>query len=183
MPVEAADLQVSERRHGFRLGAATAHRVADRIAPPTRGQCIDPCRIFEGPSLFGYESPVSASDRKEPPGASPETETPISSSGVVLRKPDQPEEPAVRNEPPRRRDSDPAYRLTPYRARFDVEMDDTAVSKVRDPSVSLILGPATPVRPREKASARRFEALASLLLGAALGVLLVVIVVLIARAF
>lgn len=127
---------------------------------------------------------MSASDRKEPPGASPETETPISSSGVVVRKADdQPEEPAAPHEVlPRRRDSDPAYRLTPYRARFDVEMDDTAVSKVRDPSVSLVLGPATPARPREKAPARKFEALASLLLGAALGVLLVVIVVLIARA-
>jgi hypothetical protein len=142
-------------------------------------------RVFEGRDFFGYESAVSASDRKEPGSSSPQSESPLSSSGVVVRKPeDEPEEQAPRSDPlPRRRDSDPAYRLTPYRARLDVEMDDTAVSKVRDPSVSLVLGPSSPVRPPEKGSERRLEAVASLALGAALGALLVVIIVLIARAF
>lgn len=128
---------------------------------------------------------MSASDRKEPAGSSPGTEASLSSSGVVVRKPeDEPEDTAPRSDPlPRRREPDPAYRLTPYRARVDVEMDDTAVSKVRDPSVSLVLGPLSPVRPPEKASARRLEAVASVALGAALGALLVVIIVLIARAF
>ena len=37
-------------------------------------------------------------------------------------------------------------------------MDDTAVSKVRDPSVSMVLEPSSAVRPREKASAKRLEA-------------------------
>jgi hypothetical protein len=128
---------------------------------------------------------VSASDRKEPGSSSPESETPLSSSGVVARKPeDEPVDPPPMSDPlPRRRDSDPSYRLTPYRARLDVAMDDTAVSKVRDPSVSMVLGPSSAIRPREKASAKRLEAVASVALGAALGALLVVIIVLIARAF
>jgi len=62
-------------------------------------------------------------------------------------------------------------------------MDDTAVSKVRDPSVSLILDSDFAVKPRHKATERRYEAVASLALGAALGALLVVIVVVLARLF
>lgn len=80
-----------------------------------------------------------------------------------------------------KRDAYSSYRLTPYQARLDVEMDDTAVSKVRDPSVSLILEPSAAPRPR-KASATRVEALTSIAIGAALGALLVVIIVVLARA-
>lgn len=80
-----------------------------------------------------------------------------------------------------KRDSYSAYRLTPYQARVDVEMDDTAVSKVRDPSVSMILEPSMAPRPR-KHSATRVEAMTSIAIGAALGALLVIIIVVIARA-
>jgi len=134
---------------------------------------------------FGYDTSVSAKDREVPPGSSRESETPLSSSAVVVKR----EAGETASEAPpsdvrRRRDSDPTYRLTPYRARLDVEMDDTAVSKVRDPSVSLVLGPeAKATRPRDKAAERRLDALASVALGAALGALLVVVIVLIARAF
>jgi hypothetical protein len=127
--------------------------------------------------------PVSAKDREVPPGTSPDGETPLSASGVVVKRgAEEPVPEPAPSEPQRRRDSDPAYRLTPYRARFDVEMDDTAVSKVRDPSVSLVLGSDAGVRRRAKVSERRLDAIASLALGAALGALLVVVVVLVARA-
>ena len=132
---------------------------------------------------FGYDTSVSAKDREVPPGSSRESETPLSSSAVVVKREageEASEAPPSGARP--RRDSDPAYRLTPYRARLDVEMDDTAVSKVRDPSVSLVLGPEAKARPRDKAAERRLDALASVALGAALGALLVVVIVLIARA-
>jgi hypothetical protein len=133
---------------------------------------------------FGYDTSVSAKDREVPPGSSRESETPLSSSAVVVKREAGEESEAPPSEARPRRDSDPAYRLTPYRARLDVEMDDTAVSKVRDPSVSLVLGPeAKATRPRDKSAQRRLDALASVALGAALGALLVVVIVLIARAF
>jgi hypothetical protein len=126
---------------------------------------------------------VSAHDRKAPPGSPREGDTPLSSSGVVVRPSNAESGEAAPRVPRRRRDSDPAYRLTPYQARVDVEMDDTAVSKVRDPSVSLILDSDMAVKPRHKATNRRYEAAASLALGAALGALLVVLVVLLTRLF
>jgi len=126
--------------------------------------------------------PVSASDRESPPGPSKEAETPHSSSGVVVRKSaEKGDSQPPASEPRRRRDSDP-YRLTPYQARLDVEMDDTAVSKVRDPSVSLVLSPEAAIRRPGKPD-RRNEAMASLALGAAFGALLVVVIVLLSRAF
>ena len=121
---------------------------------------------------------MSASDRDTPEGSPGENKTPLSSSGVVVKNQggvgDVPVASAVK------RDAYSSYRLTPYQARLDVEMDDTAVSKVRDPSVSLILEPSAP-RPR-KPSATRVEALTSIAIGAALGALLVVIIVVLARA-
>ncbi len=109
-------------------------------------------------------------------------ETPLSSSGVVVRPPPGSSESSSAPDRRRRRDSDPpSYRLTPYQARLDVEMDDTAVSKVRDPSVSIRLGGdgGAPVAAR---GFRRLDAAASVALGAVLGVLLVVVAVWIARA-
>ena len=129
--------------------------------------------------VFGYAWGVSASDRDTPPGR--ESKTPLSSSGVVVKRPDEPGPPSA-SEPARRRDSYSAYRLTPYQARLDVEMDDTAVSKVRDPSVSLVFEPSAVLPAHRKPGSRRSEAIASIALGAALGALLVVVIVLIARA-
>jgi hypothetical protein len=123
---------------------------------------------------------VSASDRETPPGSSPD-KTPLSSSGVVVKRSEE-EQPPPSSSPVLRRDSYSAYRLTPYQARLDVEMDDTAVSKVRDPSVSLVLEPSAVIRSPQKGPDRRLEAIASIALGAALGALLVVVIVLIARA-
>lgn len=120
---------------------------------------------------------MSASDRDTPEGSPGENKTPLSSSGVVVKNQggvgDVPVASAVKR--------DSSYRLTPYQARLDVEMDDTAVSKVRDPSVSMILEPSFAPRPRRH-SATRVEALTSIAIGAALGALLVIIVVVIARA-
>jgi hypothetical protein len=130
--------------------------------------------------VFGYAWGVSASDRDTPPGSSPD-KTPLSSSGVVVKRPED-EAHALPSSAVHRRDSYSAYRLTPYQARLDVEMDDTAVSKVRDPSVSLILEPSAVVRAPERPAKRRLEAVVSVALGAALGALLVVVIVLIARA-
>lgn len=81
---------------------------------------------------------------------------------------------------PKRRDSEPPSfrKLTPYHARLDVEMDDTAVSKVRDPSASLRLGPS---RNRGRAVGSR-DAILATAFGALLGVLLVTVVALIAHA-
>lgn len=74
-----------------------------------------------------------------------------------------------------------SYRaLTPYQARLDVEMDDTAVSKVRDPSVSLRLSRQETVPVPEHSRAR--GPLASLALGTAGGVLVVLFVALLIRA-
>jgi len=81
---------------------------------------------------------------------------------------------------PKRRDSEPPSfrKLTPYHARLDVEMDDTAVSKVRDPSASLRLGPS---RNRRRAVGSR-DAILATAFGALLGVLLVTAVALVAHA-
>lgn len=64
--------------------------------------------------------------------------------------------------------------LTRYRARVDVEMDDTAVSRVRDPSVSLRLDPPRPAAPQP-------GALRALLVGMAVGVAAVALALLIGR--
>jgi len=105
--------------------------------------------------------------------------TPLTSSGVVAKEPGG--VPDVPTASARKRDSYSGYRLTPYQARLDVEMDDTAVSKVRDPSVSLVLEPSAAPEAR-KPPATRAEAAMSIAIGAALGALLVVLIVLIARA-
>ncbi|HEX4336473.1 MAG TPA: hypothetical protein VH062_11205 [Polyangiaceae bacterium] len=125
---------------------------------------------------------MSASDRETPPGPSSD-KTPLSSSGVVVKRGEEHDPgPPPSSSPVARRDSYSAYRLTPYQARLDVEMDDTAVSKVRDPSVSLILEPSAVIRSPQKPPNGRLEAVASIAVGAALGALLVVVIVLIARA-
>jgi hypothetical protein len=97
---------------------------------------------------------------------------PISESGV-----------RAANAPARRHT--PTFRpLTPYQARLDVEMDDTAISKVRDPSVSIALGADAALHPRGDRGRRRFvEAAVSLGVGVVLGALVVVLVVLAVRAF
>jgi hypothetical protein len=79
-------------------------------------------------------------------------------------------------------DDPPSFRgLTPYQARLDVEMDDTAVSKVRDPSVSISLGAEHSLG--EKASPRAWsrDAVASVFIGTLLGALLVVTLAIVAR--
>jgi hypothetical protein len=129
---------------------------------------------------------------KERSDAAHADETPISTSGVVVRDDTRvPEESGIEltaaasgepnPRPFKRVDSDaPSFReLTPYHARLDVEMDDTAVSKVRDPSVSLRLGPARGARLRASPK----QALIATSLGALIGVLFVVIVALFIRAF
>lgn len=91
-----------------------------------------------------------------------------------------------------RRSDPPSLRnLTPYQARFDVDMDDTAVSKVRDPSASIRLGPEGEwIEPRPEPKLpwlsrlpwlKRYPA-ASIVLGGASGVLLVVLAVLLVDA-
>jgi hypothetical protein len=111
----------------------------------------------------GRGSPPSS-----PPGAD---RTPISTSGVVPRR-NAPGSRPRRSEPP----------LEPYRARLDVEMDDTAISKVRDPSVSISLSAEgllpLPEPPR---SPRKLDAVYSIALGTLLGALLVVLAVIAAR--
>jgi hypothetical protein len=80
------------------------------------------------------------------------------------------------------RDSEPPP-LTPYQARLDVAMDDTAVSRVRDPSVSIRIGSEPfALRSVENRRSRRLDAAASVALGAILGALLVVSVVALVRA-
>lgn len=71
--------------------------------------------------------------------------------------------------------------LTPYQARLDVEMDDTAVSKVRDPSVSLRLS-REDVLPTSDERARTRGPLASLALGITGGVLVVLLLAFFVRA-
>ena len=76
-------------------------------------------------------------------------------------------------------DSDPpSFRpLTPYQARMDVEMDDTAISRVRDPSASITIGPEGGIidfsRVRTRV-AKVFSA-SSVAFGATFGIVLVVV--------
>lgn len=70
--------------------------------------------------------------------------------------------------------------LTPYQARLDVEMDDTAVSKVRDPSVSLRVSPED-ILPTTGRT-RGWGPVASLALGTAGGVLVVLLLAYLVRA-
>jgi hypothetical protein len=124
----------------------------------------------------------------------------VSSSGVV-RTAANPRCPDASAPPRRARGSEPPLRdLTPYRARLDVDMDDTAVSRVRDPSASLRIGPegelielppAVSLDPPAKGEATPpatglyglHQGPLSLLLGAAFGVLIVLLAVLAARCF
>jgi hypothetical protein len=114
-------------------------------------------------------------------------ETPISTSAVLPKLGAGPDEKAARRRH-RRRDSDPpSYRyLTPYQARLDVEMDDTAVSKVRDPSVSISLdAEKNPLRRVLRSTlfrGNRREALISMGVGIAFGTLLVVVIAAVVRA-
>lgn len=109
--------------------------------------------------------------------------TPQSSSGVVVRS-DNRESRSGSRTPARGRprDSEPPT-LTPYQARLDIEMDDTAVSKVRDPSVSISLDADSllPI-PEPRTPPPRFEPVYSVVLGTVLGALIVMLVVLLARA-
>jgi hypothetical protein len=122
---------------------------------------------------------LAANDGTAPrPGAKREQrieETPISSSGIV---------PRGTSSRGRRGDSEPPPTLTPYQARVDVEMDDTAVSKVRDPSVSLRLGAdgMLPVAPVARAPEPRVAPLVWIGAGTVLGVLVVTAIALIVRA-
>jgi hypothetical protein len=106
-------------------------------------------------------------------------ETPISSSGVRLTE--SAPVPAPRRKAEGSESS--SYRLTPYQARLDVEMDDTAVSKVRDPSVSILLGPNGERPVRAPTRLMRVDAVVSVVIGTALGALVVVAIVAAARAF
>ena len=124
----------------------------------------------------------------EQPGAAqaPADETPISTSGILVKPGAAQEEAAALRAPrPRRRDSDPpSYRyLTPYQARLDVEMDDTAVSKVRDPSVSISLdAEKSPLYFRKLFRGNRREALLSMVVGVAFGTLIVALFAAVVRA-
>ena len=102
--------------------------------------------------------------------------TPSSASGIVLR--DGGGAAARREAEPRSWRS-----LTPYQARLDVEMDDTAVSKVRDPSVSIRLGPDRNLGQQAGRPVRAREAAFAIVIGVALGALLVVAAVIALRAF
>lgn len=64
-------------------------------------------------------------------------------------------------------------------------MDDTAVSKVRDPSVSISLDAAgiLPVPPHAPEVVSRFRPIYSIALGSLLGALIVGLMVLVVRAF
>lgn len=112
--------------------------------------------------------------------------TPVSSSGVVVKPPGESRLDAARGPRSRPRDSEPPS-LTPYQARLDVEMDDTAVSKVRDPSVSIsidadsMLPLPEPAKAPSSSPAPRFEPLYSIALGTVLGALIVAVVVLAVR--
>lgn len=83
---------------------------------------------------------------------------------------------------PRRRDSEPPG-LTPYRARLEVEMDDTAVSKVRDPSVSISLDvdEILPLPEARKSSSPLLEPVYSVALGTVFGAMIVALIVFIVR--
>lgn len=126
--------------------------------------------------------------QEEQPSGPPKgaDETPISTSGVVAKVGSAADEAAALSVTRhRRRDSDPpSYRyLTPYQARLDVEMDDTAVSKVRDPSVSISLdAEKSPLLLKSLFRGNRREALISTAVGAAFGTLLVMVVAAIVRA-
>lgn len=129
--------------------------------------------------------------QEEQPSSAPARadETPISTSGVVPKLGLPVDDTGKRTERRRRRrDSDPpSYRyLTPYQARLDVEMDDTAISKVRDPSVSISLdAEASPLRRVLRSNlfrGNRREALLSMGVGIAFGTLLVAVIAAIVRA-
>jgi hypothetical protein len=137
-----------------------------------------------------YEKSVVVKDGKaqdEQPSSVPSQsdETPISTSGIVAKTGAAADEAAVLRRPRRRRDSDPpSYRfLTPYQARLDVEMDDTAVSKVRDPSVSISLdAEKSPLLLRSLLRGNRRDALLSMAVGIAFGTLLVAAIAAVIRA-
>jgi hypothetical protein len=109
------------------------------------------------------------------------------SRSALESKPDEPSPPSsssgirARHGASLRRNTPPFRPLTPYQARLDVEMDDTAISKVRDPSVSLVLGDAE-LSPRRKKRSGLVEAAISVAAGVVLGALLVVLAVLALRA-
>jgi hypothetical protein len=112
-------------------------------------------------------------------------ETPISTSGIVAKTGAAAEEAAALRRRHRRRDSDPpSYRyLTPYQARLDVEMDDTAVSKVRDPSVSISLdAEKSPLLLRNLLRGSRRDAVVSMAVGVAFGTVLVAVIAAVIRA-
>jgi hypothetical protein len=128
-----------------------------------------------------------AQDEQPTPAPAPADETPISTSAILPKTGSASEDSTVRKR--RRRDSDPpSYRyLTPYQARLDVEMDDTAVSKVRDPSVSISQeaekNPLRRVLLRSNLfRGNRREALMSMGVGVAFGTLLVAIIAAVVRA-
>jgi len=138
-----------------------------------------------------YEERVVIKDGKaqeEQPQSAPSRadETPISTSGIVSKADAALDEArAARARRHRRRDSDPpSYRhLTPYQARLDVEMDDTAISKVRDPSVSISLdAEKSPLRRSKLFLGNRREALLSMAVGIAFGTLLVAVIAAVIRA-
>jgi hypothetical protein len=125
--------------------------------------------------------------QEEQPGsaASRSDETPISTSGIVAKTGAAADEASALKRRSRRRDSEPpSYRyLTPYQARLDVEMDDTAVSKVRDPSVSISLdAEKSPLLLRSLLRGNRREALLSMAVGVAFGSLLVAVIAAVIRA-
>ena len=111
-------------------------------------------------------------------------ETPISTSGIVAKTGAATDEAAGLRRRHRRRDSDPpSYRyLTPYQARLDVEMDDTAISKVRDPSVSISLDAERSPLLKVLFRGNRREALLSMAVGIAFGTLLVAVIAGVIRA-
>jgi hypothetical protein len=112
-------------------------------------------------------------------------ETPISSSGIVAKTGAAADEAAALRRRHRRRDSEPpSYRyLTPYQARLDVEMDDTAISKVRDPSVSISLdAEKSPLLLRNLLRGSRQDALVSMAVGVAFGTVLVAVIAALIRA-
>jgi hypothetical protein len=136
-----------------------------------------------------YEKVVVVKDGKaqdEQPSSVPRgDETPISSSGIVAKTEAAADEAgALRRRRPRRDSDPPSYRyLTPYQARLDVEMDDTAVSKVRDPSVSISLdAEKSPLLLRNLLRGNRREALLSMGVGVAFGTLLVAVIAAVIRA-
>jgi hypothetical protein len=140
--------------------------------------------VFELDRETRYETTVAAPHGR-PPSKEPESRapseddaehTPVSSSGVVVRT--EPRTAAGAGAPRKRRRE--SFRpLMPYQARLDVEMDDTAISKVRDPSVSINLDPEDV---RGEGDVSRRDAIVSTVVGAGLGALLVGVVILLVRA-